>query len=69
MLPSLDQLRSGWHYEQSHGDWCQSKVWLREASITQTGEVHSGGSYLSQNDRRLHFGLGFAKKIDHVSKR
>jgi hypothetical protein len=28
--------------------------------------VHSGGSYLSQNDVRLHFGLGSATKIDSV---
>jgi hypothetical protein len=31
---------------------------------TQLGEVRSGGSYLSQNDLRLHFGLGTAKSID-----
>jgi enediyne biosynthesis protein E4 len=31
---------------------------------TQLGEVRSGGSYLSQNDLRLHFGLGTAKGID-----
>jgi hypothetical protein len=31
---------------------------------TQLGEVRSGGSYLSQNDLRLHFGLGAAKSID-----
>ena len=37
--------------------------------MTQTDEVHSGGSYLSQNDTRLHFGLGSAKKIDHVEIR
>jgi hypothetical protein len=32
-------------------------------------EVHSGGSYLSQNDTRLHFGLGSAKRIDRVEIR
>jgi hypothetical protein len=31
---------------------------------TQLGEVRSGGSYLSQNDLRLHFGLGTAKSVD-----
>jgi enediyne biosynthesis protein E4 len=36
--------------------------------MTQTEEVHSGGSYLSQNDTRLHFGLG-ATKIDRVEVR
>jgi hypothetical protein len=29
-------------------------------------EVRSGGSYLSQNDLRLHFGLGPASKIDRI---
>jgi hypothetical protein len=31
-----------------------------------TDEVHSGGSYLSQNDLRLHFGLGQMKTVDTV---
>ena len=31
---------------------------------TQIGEVRSGSSYLSQNDLRLHFGLGDAPVID-----
>jgi hypothetical protein len=34
--------------------------------MTQTDEIHSGGSYLSQNDLRVHFGLGSAIKIDSV---
>jgi hypothetical protein len=34
--------------------------------VTQTSEIHSGGSYLSQNDLRVHFGLGSATKIDKV---
>ena len=34
--------------------------------MTQTEEIHSGGSYLSQNDLRVHFGLGSATKIDSV---
>ncbi len=32
----------------------------------QTAEVRSGGSYLSQNDLRLHFGLGNASLIDRI---
>src|SRR2546430_1568764 len=27
-------------------------------------EVRSGGSYMSQNDLRVHFGIGKAEKID-----
>jgi len=34
--------------------------------MTQTDEIHSGGSYLSQNDLRVHFGLGAATKIDSL---
>ena len=37
--------------------------------VTQTEEIHSGGSYLSQNDLRVHFGLGTAAKIDKVEIR
>jgi hypothetical protein len=29
-------------------------------------EVRSGGSYQSQNDLRLHFGLGDAAKVDRA---
>jgi hypothetical protein len=32
----------------------------------QVQEVRSGGSYLSQNDLRLHFGLGTATAIDRI---
>jgi hypothetical protein len=37
--------------------------------LTQTEEIHSGGSYLSQNDLRVHFGLNTAKKIDSLEIR
>jgi enediyne biosynthesis protein E4 len=33
---------------------------------TQIGEIRSGSSYLSQNDLRLHFGLGDATSISSV---
>jgi hypothetical protein len=35
----------------------------------QTDEVRSGGSYLSQNDLRLHFGLGEATRADSIEVR
>ncbi len=35
----------------------------------QIDEVRSGGSYLSQNDLRIHFGLGTAKMIDLLEVR
>lgn len=34
--------------------------------LVQTDEVRSGGSYLSQHDLRLHFGLGKHDRIDKV---
>ncbi len=34
--------------------------------VTQTDEVRSGGSYMSQNDLRLHFGLGDHIQADKV---
>jgi hypothetical protein len=33
-------------------------------NLKQIDEVRSGGSYLSQNDLRVHFGLGSAEKVD-----
>jgi hypothetical protein len=46
-----------------------ARVKLVAGGVTQTDEVHSGGSYLSQNDTRLHFGLGSAQKIDRIEIR
>ena len=43
-----------------------ARVKIIAGGTTQTDEVHSGGSYLSQSDLRLHFGLGAATKIDSV---
>lgn len=43
-----------------------AKVKLVAGSLTQMDEVRSGGSYLSQNDLRLHFGLGTATKVDRI---
>jgi hypothetical protein len=36
---------------------------------TQTAEVRSGGSYMSQNDRRAHFGLGAAERVEQLQIR
>ncbi len=37
--------------------------------LVQTDELRSGGSYFSQNDLRMHFGLDQAKKVDLVQVR
>lgn len=43
-----------------------ARVWVTTGKTRQMDEVRSGGSYLSQNDLRLHFGLGRAERIDKV---
>jgi len=43
-----------------------AKVRVVAGDLAQFAEVRSGGSYLSQNDLRLHFGLGGHTKIDRV---
>jgi enediyne biosynthesis protein E4 len=46
-----------------------AKIKLTADGVTQTDELHSGGSYLSQNDLRIHFGIGTATKIERVEIR
>jgi enediyne biosynthesis protein E4 len=41
----------------------------RAGSHQQSQEVRSGGSYISQSDFRLHFGLGKATKVDTLDIR
>ena len=43
-----------------------ARVKVTAGGMVQTDQVISGGSYLSQNDLRLHFGLGAATKVDSV---
>ena len=46
-----------------------ARVTVHAGGIMQFDEVRGGSSYLSQNDLRLHFGLGAATKIDSVEVR
>ena len=46
-----------------------ARIKLSAGEISQVDEVRSGGSYLSQNDLRVHFGLGSATKVDSVEIR
>src|SRR5688500_3384099 len=46
-----------------------AKVVVRAGTRRQTAEVRSGGSYISHNDMRLHFGLGTATTVDQVTIR
>jgi hypothetical protein len=41
-----------------------ARIYCTTASHRQMDEVRSGGSYISQNDLRVHFGLGSAKTAD-----
>jgi enediyne biosynthesis protein E4 len=43
-----------------------ARVTITSASFKQINEVRSGGSYISQNDLRLHFGLGADDKMSSV---
>ena len=43
-----------------------TRVRVTTGAQTQLGEVRSGGSYLSQSDLRLHFGLARALTIDRI---
>jgi len=46
-----------------------ARVTILAAGVRQFIEVRDGGSYLSQNDLRQHFGLGTATKLDFVEIR
>jgi hypothetical protein len=43
-----------------------ARVELEAGGRTQVREVRSGGSYLSNSDLRLHFGLGKSERIDRL---
>jgi len=46
-----------------------ARVTVRAGGRTQVQEVRSASSYLSQNDMRLHFGLGAATQVDSIEIR
>jgi hypothetical protein len=43
-----------------------ARVRVTAGDLVQLGELISGGGYLSQNDLRLHFGLGSHEIIDQA---
>ena len=43
-----------------------ARVTVRAGKLVQFDEVRGGASYLSQNDLRVHFGLGKAARLDSV---
>ena len=46
-----------------------ARVTVRAGGVKQISEVRGGGSYLSQSDLRLHFGLGTVKQMESVEIR
>ena len=51
---------------KSNRDGIGARVKIVSGDLTQIDEVHSGGSYLSQSDLRLPFGLEKRTKIDLI---
>src|SRR5450755_4062821 len=51
---------------RSPRDAVGATVYLTAGGIRQRADVLSGGSYLSSNDMRVHFGLGDANSIESV---
>jgi len=63
--------RNHWISFQLQGVKCNrlavnARVRAVAGDLTQTDELISGGSYLSQNDLRLHFGLGDHVRLDRA---
>ncbi len=54
---------------RSNRDGIGAKITLKLGKRTLVDEVRSGSSYISQNDLRVHFGLGAADKLDAVQVR
>ena len=72
LLRNVDSNRNHWIELKLTGsgktprDATGTVVYVTAGGIKQRGDVISGGSYLSNNDPRLHFGVGAATKIEDV---
>ena len=47
-------------------DGVGATLFLRAGGMVQREDILSGGSFLSSNDQRAHFGLGTARKVDSL---
>ena len=54
---------------RSNRDAIGARVKVTAGNLTQIREVRSGSSYLSQNNMRLHFGLGEYRQVDWLEIR
>jgi len=52
---------------KSNRDGIGARLEIEAGGVRQIDEARSGGSYLSQSDLRLHFGLGGAERLDRVT--
>ena len=77
-LPDLFRLNgmSGHHWTtltlvgtKSNRNAIGARVRCLAGGVAQWQEVRGGGSYLSQNDFRVHFGLGTAARVERVEVR
>jgi hypothetical protein len=77
-LPDLFHLNgaSGHHWitlkltgTRSNRDAIGARVRCVSGGVAQWQEVRGGGSYLSQNDFRVHFGLGATARVERVDVR
>jgi hypothetical protein len=64
--PAANWIRIQLEGTRSNRSAIGARVRLTAGGMTQTDEVRSGGSYISQSDLRLHFGLGDAKQVDRL---
>jgi hypothetical protein len=76
--PSLlvNQVRSDHHWVaiqtkgvKSNRDGLGAKIRIKVGNRVLVDEVRSGSSYLSNSDRRVHFGLGTVSKVDWIEIR
>jgi hypothetical protein len=72
----VNDLRNGNHWiafytigSKSNRDGIGAKITVKAGKRTLVDEVRSGSSYVSNSDRRVHFGLGSAAKIEWVQVR
>jgi hypothetical protein len=71
LLKDVRPVAGNWALLKLTGRHCNraaigARVRLTTGHRTQVNEVRSGGSYISQSDVRLHFGLGAATRIDRI---
>jgi enediyne biosynthesis protein E4 len=52
---------------QSNRDALGARVGIQSCGKTQLATLHNGGSYLSRDDPRLHFGLGNCGQVDELT--